>query len=1181
MYKNLSDSQTPNSFNPVLANLSVGDTRHDFGYGKEKLAPVQANYNAGLPASYNEITSEEVCLNSVIKEYSNQNNEKVENSNNGSYAHTQVKYNHDITTINNYSYAISYADVKPNKELIQAKDFYSQLNMEDTEIAIVIDATSISFFEILKNGEEMANNVYYIYGPEVINDPATKKSVSSKDFTLNGGVNLIPCLPLNPSSFVYEYQFQANQDSLYLDQYFTNYQFDLSEIQENKMGKSENYLTNLTISYKDPATKEVYNNVLVDSKSKNDISFLSSILTNVIQLLVGKKSFLSGIFGSKKVDKNTNIGKNNFLMNSAFQQKRSGDWLQVLLCAALKDKSRGFYSTMDPQKRNITKNIQRVFLVTHDRIALAFALMNGIDVIFTHHQPSSHSAFVYKLNNPEEEEQQRQALAQQYQSEADKTAIETQVKELMTNLVNYQKDYYDTYVKSKITGLQTALNRYQSMVTNASSVSADTLNSQTREIFKLALSLVLFQQLLPDFTTLQKELENRNTTMSQLSSLDPMKDYKEIIAMRNELVTKIKNANTILADAKTRFENEVDIASGNEIGKTVKQFRKSITYLNASSWTWDNNLGKRQWSLLTNILDNKNYKSDRTIFLYHLSSLPDELKQKIAYLYYQYYDLIFNKKIPVQQKMKNVEAPLNTDNKAKFDAVSLSFCIEVLLTLGGNGATSANDRISTTSRASITSETIIETMNQYITSVPNPYLIDSVIVEEDIQFQEELKNNEYVGTGITTELTEDIKENEIVSPSEITNNTNTFVEPQIASNSISNKTYSNMDFNTSQATESLMTMILFTEWKKKLIPVANELVNRLKSKEQTGGAPLSQEKVQDLQQWMDLFKGSENENENEDEDEMTKTKYLPTNVFKDPTLCFHPLLPIYMISRAYYTTIQNEDIVESWDTEIYVQTFTFLQKLKEAVTKIYSGENNTNLDKVIAYVVGLGLREILFYSDSNHATTLFTKIDPKVYASMSSLLEALSYRISGKVLPNEVDEKIVESTILQKMAESIVLDNETMNSDSITNEELKERVFGFCKEVAQKMVEDRPLPQQQPVMNLSPVVSESLSSSSYEPMDIVQENPISLTGKRGREEETVNPVAYKRPYYSAPMERPGIVNDWRQPIATMGGETRKYPKKKNQKTRKSRGKQKNSKKKSKKQKRKVSKKSKKSKKHNK
>jgi hypothetical protein len=386
-----------------------------------------------------------------------------------------------------------------------------------------------------------------------------------------------------------------------------------------------------------------------------------------------------------------------------------------------------------------------------------------------------------------------------------------------------------------------------------------------------------------------------------------------------------------------------------------------------------------------------------------------------------------------------------------------------------------------------------------------------------------------------------------------------------------------MDFNTSQATESLMTMILFTEWSKKLIPVTNELVNRLKSKEQTGGAPISQEKVQDVQQWIDLFEAPA------DNDNTSKIRYLPTNFFKDSTLCFHPLLPIYMISRAYYTTIQNEDIVESWDTEIYVQTFTFLQKLKEAIIKTYSGDNNTNLDKVIAYVVGLGLREILFHSDSNHATTLFTKIDPKVYASMSSLLEALSYRISGRVLPNEIDEKNLESTLLKKMADSIVLDDETMNSETITNEELKERVFGFCKEIASKIIEDRPLPQQTPqlIVPSAETLSSTSSTSSGEPMDIVQETPISFTGKRGRqEEETVNPVAYKRQYYSAPMERPGIVNDWRQPIATMGGETRsvrgetrKYSKKKNQKTRKGRGKHNHNKKKSKKQKRKVFKKS--------
>jgi len=1173
MYKNLTDSQTPNSLNTILANLAVGDTKHDFDYNESKLKDIESNYNSGLPASYSSVSDEEVCLNSVIKEYFKKETNKETNIETNikieeTYAHTKVKYRHDLTTINDYAYTVSYANVKPGKELIQAQNFYKELNItEDTEVAIVIDATSISFFEILKNGEKMANNVYYIYGPEVINDPATKKSVSSKDFTIDGGVNLIPCLPINPSSFVYEYQFQANKDSLYLDQYFTNYQFDLSEIQQNKMGKSENYLTNLTITYKDPATSEVYNNVLVDSKSKNDISFLSSILTNVIQLLVGKKSFLSGIFGNKKVDKTANPGKNNFLMNSAFQQKRSGDWLQVLLCAALKDKSRGFYSTSDTTKENITKKLQRVFLVTHDRIALAFALLNGIDVIYTHHgKPSLHSAFVYKLNNPKEEEESKQNLAKQYQEEV--KTMKGELTKLGVLITEYQEKYYDTYVKSKNRTLEIELNKDQTnqtnLVKNVESVSADTFNSQTREIFKLALSIVLFQQLLPDFSNLQGEIQNMNDLINRLSTLDPMKDYKEIIGIRNEVVTKIKNTNTILADAKVRFENEVDIATGNEQGKTIKQFRKSITYLNASSWTWDNNLGKRQWSLLTNILEKKNYKSDRNIFLYHLSSLQDNLKQKIAYLYYQYYDLIFTQKKQVTQKMKNVEdASLNTENKAKFDAISLSFCIEVLLTLGGNGGTSD------TSTTSVTSEEIITTMNKYVTSVPNPYLVDSVIVEEDIQFQEELEKNTYVGTGITAELTEDIKEDEITSSP--TMNTTT---------TSSLKTYSNMDFNTSQATETLMTMILFMEWTEKLTPVTQELVNRLKSKEQlkeqNGGATEQnisiQEKLKDLQQFVDLFERPQ---------ENTVIKYLPTNFIKESTLCFHPLLPIYMIARAYYTTIQNEDIVESLDTLIFVQTFTFLKKLKEAVTKTYSGENNTNVDKLNAYVMGLGLREIFFHSAG---TNFFKNIDPNVYKSMASLLEALSYRISGNVLTTDIESKVLESVIFQKMAESVVLD-ETIDSETITNEEFKEQVFGFCKEVAKKIVEDRPLPQQ-PIIS-SPVLTESISSSSTiteEPMDIVQEET-SFSKKRGREEETEPEVENKRPYYSAPMERPGIVNDWRQPIAaTMGGEvetrsvrgktrsvrgkTRKYPKKKNQKTK---GQKKSSKKKTKKQKRKVSK----------
>ena len=76
----------------------------------------------------------------------------------------------------------------------------------------------------------------------------------------------------------------------------------------------------------------------------------------------------------KHMGKNTPTDKK--LTNIALQQKRSGDWLQVLYC--LIAKLRGF-KTVDGTP--IT-DIDNVYLLTHDRIALAYGLEMGIDSFF-------------------------------------------------------------------------------------------------------------------------------------------------------------------------------------------------------------------------------------------------------------------------------------------------------------------------------------------------------------------------------------------------------------------------------------------------------------------------------------------------------------------------------------------------------------------------------------------------------------------------------------------------------------------------------------------------------------------------------------------------------------------------------------------------------------------------------
>ena len=67
MYKNLS---SPNPIlDTLLANLSVGDTQHDFEYNNDQLTKIKNYYDSGLPVPFNRINDEDICLSSVISEY--------------------------------------------------------------------------------------------------------------------------------------------------------------------------------------------------------------------------------------------------------------------------------------------------------------------------------------------------------------------------------------------------------------------------------------------------------------------------------------------------------------------------------------------------------------------------------------------------------------------------------------------------------------------------------------------------------------------------------------------------------------------------------------------------------------------------------------------------------------------------------------------------------------------------------------------------------------------------------------------------------------------------------------------------------------------------------------------------------------------------------------------------------
>lgn len=1101
--------------NQILSNLAIGDTSHDFGYKNTEMnAPIFKNsYNNGIPSpGFAEINNEEVCLSSVIQSYTKSDTttgaENLTVNTDGKYipmasANPDIVRDkissHSITTINNYEYSVKYSDVKKgglmgtslaSKE-IDAVEFFNKLDLnDDRNIAIVVDAASIGLTEILSTGtfeQGKRPNVYYIYGAEVVNDPATKKYPYSKEFIKTTGVNFIPCISMNPSSFVYSYSFTDEPDinTIYLEQFFTNYKFDLSDTKADVKGKSISYTTDLTVT--SGSGVNTFKNPLIDSKSKNDITFLSSILNQLMAALTPPK--------------------NKFLFNSSLQQKRSGDWLQVLLCAALRDKSRAF-KAYENGVTNLTGEIQRVFFVTHDRIALAFALLNGIDCIFTHHHSTKHlhSAFIYKLKDPIKQKQNKIDLANNYKSKIDE--IKIKITNLIYNVRKYQDDLYDSYVNSKVNALNTMVtDYYNKFVTIKDSYSSENsipfdvqynFNKAIQTIFSSALIIIFYKKYLPDLTSQLNWLINIETnSFSEINNLlnidnsselataseEPINSNK-IIQNYNELFDKIKNIEHLINEANS---------GETSIQKNTNDFTKSLIYKSADSWNWDSgSLSRRDIPKLTNITDTKNYGSDRNIFLYNINDIDNILKQQIVYLFKGYYDFILSKsevivptninKYFIQTKIVkgvNQTQTFGDMQFTKFKAVGLSFCVEVLISLGGNG-------VNIDSVKQFTPKQIIDTIDSFLSKGPelNALIRDNIVVQEDVDYNISVKNKTFEG-GLDsfTLVSSNDKEPIEQSPMDIN-------EGQTGG---ALNTSGAFEITTKQVTYPLFTCILNSD----IFYITYSVILRdyLETPENNGetvGYVSPMNRTDDLSQIPNQPEiptptssiasrvkrggGSINISENlkklyeslpKNNSQIISLKDIDeSNVFKSNNICFHPLLPIYMITQSYYSAINNEDILSSMDFEIFVNYFDFLKKIKENLVASYSGDNNNNTNKLDSYAIGIALKQLLFLLNNTEEgykqclDVLGTTDD--IYSNSSSLTENLVADISGKIILSDIDKEegsiYLESELFKIFAKSLDVNTIFKNipeSDGFDLSDFKDKVFKFSVELGEQIIADR------------------------------------------------------------------------------------------------------------------------------
>lgn len=330
-------SESKEDPNEQLSKLALNDAQHDFGEKNVaplpgRLPPFNASVLKSVSGDYAPL-DEVQTLNSVVDGLKATIEELVIDGETTITTERQLTYQ----SVKKISIDDGGVDIVVKGGLNQA--------------VFVVDYSQHNFIKKLKDGVKGEQIVYYVLTPEVINDPAPKTNVDDPVFRKDTGVNVVPCVQSGQDITTYQggLTFDPNTP---LQNFSSQYTLSLSPINKQRQ-------VNLKITYGNMVAE------FKDSKKQNSIRELVSVLMKLFEKLI-------------PLGKSSN-SKQAFNIASNWAQKRSGDWLQALACMDLATRT---FKTVDGKDVGPFADKNNVYYVTHDQIALAYALFIGVNAIF-------------------------------------------------------------------------------------------------------------------------------------------------------------------------------------------------------------------------------------------------------------------------------------------------------------------------------------------------------------------------------------------------------------------------------------------------------------------------------------------------------------------------------------------------------------------------------------------------------------------------------------------------------------------------------------------------------------------------------------------------------------------------------------------------------------------------------
>ena len=338
-------------------------------------------------------------------------------------------------------------------------------------IAFTIDACSVKFYEHMFGDSgspgQPTLKAYYILPREGINDAAGKVNIKPH---ANSKVGIEIKEDTAPYNVLYPITDLTRENLAELECFFSIFNLSLTSVNTVNNGVPS---TTLNITDKG-FTRQVQ--VLKHSTEDSHPNAVPT-LSAYIESLMSSLTFASDKYNDK------------MSYYAALQQKRSGDWLQVLAC-------------LQPERFGLDKNM-RPIIVTVDKICLAYALFAGVDACFTYWQKEGNKYWLVHFHKK--------------MSGAGAISKETKLQNLITNFPkreslkptgdptednyeNYKTVYATEYTKID-TQLKSALDTVLTTELPSRGRVESKLEDKVKEVLYAAATLCVFRSIVPKLKT--------------------------------------------------------------------------------------------------------------------------------------------------------------------------------------------------------------------------------------------------------------------------------------------------------------------------------------------------------------------------------------------------------------------------------------------------------------------------------------------------------------------------------------------------------------------------------------------------------------------------------------------------------------------------------------------------------